>query len=354
MALMHDKLASHFMQYQRKHNNKPLFNSKYHEDLEREYYQKLIEKGYGMKRSELKKKDLIDIRPLLSLNKDDTRGVPTLDRPIDELCFLKEHQWYSVIPCFTEGVIHLNTDRYIYYKMTDMNPYEQYYTVYLQDYIAYDSCWSVGVSGTTKIENPTKDEQAVPTTNGFYNILVTNTDITLIPDIYRILDYEKDLHWNKKQIDDWTNLIVKFADDTTQQLINRNTTQFNELVKIFLILISKINYALYTNKTKTPRKTTSATKHQTAIADTIEQPTKRIRTVGVINIKSEKPPRLPNKDTIVKYKVASWKTRGGVRRLKSGKLVPFKESIHHRHALMNHDTDTPQSVIKFKKKIERT
>ena len=59
--------------------------------------------------------------------------------------------------------------------------------------------------------------------------------------------------------------------------------------------------------------------------------------------------KLPTKETVIRYKTAVWKSRGGVRRLKNGKLIPFKESIKHRKYLKDTTENIPQSVIKFNK-----
>ena len=87
-------------------------------------------------------------------------------------------------------------------------------------------------------------------------------------------------------------------------------------------------------------------------------PKKRlVRTVGTaLKITSEKPPKQPTPATVIKYKTPVWTARGGVRRLKSGKLVPFKESVRHRKCLQDktQNQNIPASTLiirdNFKKK----
>lgn len=75
---------------------------------------------------------------------------------------------------------------------------------------------------------------------------------------------------------------------------------------------------------------------------------KIVRTVGGIKMTSPKPPRLPSADSVIHYKTAVWTARGGVRRMKNGKLVPFKESVRHRKCLQKEDDQVPQTTIRLK------
>lgn len=75
---------------------------------------------------------------------------------------------------------------------------------------------------------------------------------------------------------------------------------------------------------------------------------KIVRTVGGIKMTSPKPPRLPSADSVIHYKTVVWTARGGVRRMKNGKLVPFKESVRHRKCLQKVDDQVPQTTIRLK------
>lgn len=149
----------------------------------------------------------------------------------------------------------------------------------------------------------------------------------------------------------WNGLVVKNAKIKANVLKKQyHTDGFAELIRIFIILITKVNYQLYINKkAKTLRKESAKTKGKMSI-EIIEQdaPKKLIRMIGCITITSEKPPRLPTEKTVTRYSVASWKCRGGLRHMQNGKIIPFKESVHHRQC-MKSTIDVPQSIIKFKK-----
>ena len=63
----------------------------------------------------------------------------------------------------------------------------------------------------------------------------------------------------------------------------------------------------------------------------------------------EKPPRMPSKESVIKYKTAVWIARGGIRHMKNGKLVPFRESVRHRKCLQSDaNDDIPATKIIMK------
>lgn len=65
-------------------------------------------------------------------------------------------------------------------------------------------------------------------------------------------------------------------------------------------------------------------------------------------LKSAAVPKRATPDTVRKWKVPSWKARGGVRRMRDGRLIPFKESIRHRKALMDKDNSVLPVTLKMK------
>ena len=73
---------------------------------------------------------------------------------------------------------------------------------------------------------------------------------------------------------------------------------------------------------------------------------RKYRTVGGLCITSKDIPKMPTHKTVMRYKVASWKTRGFIRTLPNGKKVHVRESVHHRKCLQ--DTTTAPVTIKLK------
>lgn len=312
-------------------------------DIIRQYNQKLIEIGYGLSRKELKKKDFIDLRPIFRKS-DTTIEIPRVDKDYikdyNDWCDLTmHHSFYNSIPCFQEGVYQINRDRYIYWNIKDLNIEKQEMTVFIMDYMACPTFWEPGVSGTVQMK---MEENA---DSGTFSIDEEN--MCLFSKIYQMIPYTE-LHWNKSEIQVWESIIVKFAIKAEKKLNKAETNNVAELYKLFVTYTNLFNYFLAKNKPKAIR---TKQKHKTPeiqTATTAPQPKKLTRTIGIISVKSEKPPKLPTEKTLVKYKVASWKTRGFIRHLKSGKTIYIKESIHHRKCLNETESNPPQTVIKIK------
>ena len=121
--------------------------------------------------------------------------------------------------------------------------------------------------------------------------------------------------------------------------------------KYFSNLIVVANYELWLNKPKAIREKKAEEKQhvkKTSVADeAASQPKKLTRVVGGIKMQSAKVPRFPTKESVVHYKTAVWKARGGVRRMKDGRLIPFKESVRHRKCLQK-DNDVPANHLILK------
>lgn len=119
-------------------------------------------------------------------------------------------------------------------------------------------------------------------------------------------------------------------------------------MSIFLTATALSNQILAANKPKAVRskKSNQNTERKIVADEQKEIPKRIVRNVGPIQIKSEKVPKVPTKETVIHYKVASWKVRGGLRHYKNGKVVPFKPCVKHRKCLKQNDkqTDIPVTI----------
>lgn len=311
-------------------------------DLLKQYNRKLIDIGYGISRRELKQKDTVDMRPI-SIPTENKARIPEIDS-----VYKSKHEayqnncknmFYTIVPCLTEGVFHINTDRYLHWKLKEIKPHENQMCLYIMDYTAIDGYWQPGVSGVIDVTIDHEKDEA--------SIIVNKDERYLFSKIYRLIPY-KELGWSEYDISIWEKIIIRYAESTEAKMLENGTDNLLALFKIYTRCASLLNFILSENKPKAVRKPKANTKSTTVIYDDkAPQPKKITRTVGLISVASEKIPREATGKTVIKYKVASWKARGGVRRLKSGKLVPFKESIRHRKCLTQTD-EVPQTVIKIK------
>lgn len=352
------------------------------DELLKEYNFMLIDKGYAIKRSELRKKDTIDLRQAVTYDnepynkKSNAWSLPDMpfgNISLDEILI---NSWYTLIPCFHNGVIQLNDARYIQYDILNIDTIAATIDIKLTDYSRMNNIWQIGIQTTVHYDchilNQKTTESLIQTKEAmttsmnadndtvrnaiansiflfFINNYVTNYDNLNYEDIYTLIP-PKIMKWSKSTQNVWNELIIKYAKQNYKKLKQNGTTPAKELTKVFTQAVLLSNMLLEQHKPKAIRNNNTTHTKKTIIPDkTAEQPRKLIRTVGPISMTSVKPPKLPTKETVIRYKTAVWKSRGGVRRLKNGKLVPFKESIKHRKCLKDTTENIPQSIIQFKK-----
>lgn len=329
-------------------------------ELLREYNDALLCAGIAMSRAEIKTKNRIDLRGLCTYEKykgkaDEKNRIPDIDgkRLMSE--FLYSNYWYCYIPCFSEGAMQLNTDRYVYWKVAKVDTTEGAMDVFICDYNRIGSVWQMGVStdvhyqfwDADKVrERYTVDTVRYVTVSGGVNVQLDNC--REYSKIYRLLPMDS-FSWSEKEREIWNKFIANAETDEKQNLSLKGSNSCYELSKIFTHFVMLSNQELWLNKPKAVRsgRSTSETVRKTKVGER-KDVKKIVRTVGGIKMTSPKPPRLPSADSIIHYKTAVWTARGGVRRMKNGKLVPFKESVRHRKCLQKVDDQVPQTTIRLK------
>lgn len=329
-------------------------------ELLREYNDALLCAGIAMSRAEIKTKNRIDLRGLCTYEKykgkaDEKNRIPDIDgkRLMSE--FLYSNYWYCYIPCFSEGVLQLNTDRYVYWKVAKVDTTENAMDVFICDYNRIGSVWQMGVStdvhyqflDADKVrERYTVDTVRYVTVSGGVNVQLDNC--REYSKIYRLLPMDS-FSWSEKEREIWNKFIANAEADEKQNLSLKGSNSCYELSKIFTHFVMLSNQELWLNKPKAVRsgRSTSETVRKTKVGER-KDVKKIVRTVGGIKMTSPKPPRLPSADSVIHYKTAVWTARGGVRRMKNGKLVPFKESVRHRKCLQKVDDQVPQTTIRLK------
>lgn len=329
-------------------------------ELLREYNDALLCAGIAMSRAEIKTKNRIDLRGLCTYEKykgkaDEKNRIPDIDgkRLMSE--FLYSNYWYCYIPCFSEGAMQLNTDRYVYWKVAKVDTTEGAMDVFICDYNRIGSVWQMGVStdvhyqfwDADKVrERYTVDTVRYVTVSGGVNVQLDNC--REYSKIYRLLPMDS-FSWSEKEREIWNKFIANAEADEKQNLSLKGSNSCYELSKIFTHFVMLSNQELWLNKPKAVRsgRSTSETVRKTKVGER-KDVKKIVRTVGGIKMTSPKPPRLPSADSVIHYKTAVWTARGGVRRMKNGKLVPFKESVRHRKCLQKVDDQVPQTTIRLK------
>lgn len=307
-----------------------------------ERYNDMLEKdGLCLSRAQIKSMNMIDLRkaPHTEIDKDIPIAMAVFHDFPERREFVKRVGWLANIPCFKEAVVRVNTFRYVHYKILDVDMDAMAYDVYLHDYIYQGGRYLSGTYGNAHMRFNNDNEE----------VDADLSSTMLFSELYRIYP-QNILGWTNEEMNIWREYILDYADNTQNQLESKyGTDQFFELVKMYSCFISLINYILESNKVSRPKSTASHNSPKPTASDNPQSPKKFTRTVGGLSITSERVPKMPTVKTAIKYRTTSWPTRGHLRTLKSGKIVPVKESTHYRHALKDKATDTPmQQIIKFK------
>ena len=129
--------------------------------------------------------------------------------------------------------------------------------------------------------------------------------------------------------------------------VTHKEDDLDSLLAHFAGLMVKTNVQLLSEKPKAVRG--SGNKIKTEAGEIDKNPKPRIvrsMSNGLI-ISSVKIPKPMSPDTIRKYHIEAWRSRGHIRHYKSGKTVYVRESIHHRKCLANDEKSIiPQTIIK--------
>lgn len=331
----------------------------------RQYNQELVLRKLALSQDELQALDCIDMRAI-GAKSADKHTVPELNLP-DELSkgltdYINDTDmgFYRTLPCFSEGALRLNTDRYIYFKVLHIDLENRKYKVLLRDYANAvsngEKLWQPGVYGITTVMNEPDSDS--------YEIKAEEPDCTLFYDIYRQIS-PKELGWNRIQKTAWTEIALANAKSASDKMKQAGTNNVIQLACLFLRYITIANFILENNKPKIapgqkekqehnkriskksksmPKESSQAQEQpDNAVLDAI--PEKLIRNIGLIKIVSTRTPKVFSSKSIRNYKIPSWTSRGHTRKYKSGKIVYVRPAVHHRKALKNQNGKIPQSVI---------
>lgn len=321
----------------------------------REYNDNLVQRGIAMTRKDLKQKNIIDLREICTYNKqtgvDDKNKIPDISGKNITDEFLYNNYWYAYIPCFNEGVLQLNASRYFYWKIRELNTTNRTMQIYVCDYSRINNIWQMGthIDVTYHFESEEKLKGCSMIIARFLIPKMFHAEINASKsyvEIYKMIPLDN-FYWNERKKKVWDR-VISYSLSVRNQLKRHGTDEGSELLKSFTHFILLANQELYYNKPKASRSENKVRRNIEVIGNAT--PRKLIRTVGRTKMTSEKSPKLPTKESVIHYKTAVWTARGGVRRMKNGKLVPFKESVHHRKCLLEQKEDSvPQATIKMKK-----
>lgn len=337
----------------------------------------LVDKGKALSKRQIKSLDTIDMRNAIISYGKDTIGPNTAIPDSSSLTYLVEQAqkidkekigdtflanstFFEYLPCFEEGVFHINKNRWLYFKIEELllnqdGNISNFCSIRLKDYsFSVDAGWSAGVECVLEVADGSHKDVEIKATSS-----------VLFHDIYSQFDADtlkKELGWSSSDIQFWEMTIVKHAIETEKELTNEK----GECQEIVSILILYCTFVIYVNNKLLKNKLSHGRKPQGQKKGSVksefnkesEQPAKLVRTVGEgagsVAITSQKPPRNPSEEYVRHYSVASWKVCGHIRTYKSGKTVYIKETVFHRHGFEKQEKEAslPQRVVRLQSKIK--
>lgn len=336
-----------------------------------EYNRKLVDKGYGMKRSVFKKLDFIDLRSLPVNNDGNGAQMPTF-RILSEADYsdyisrifsenvsedtVMDNALCLLIPPFTELGFCFTPQRYGYMKVKEIDMVAHTIDITVQDYtVRHDtSLWVPGTRCDARISLLHERPASVFDMNSY----IASIDTSNATDPHGINKFIplSEFNWSKREEQIWQTVDNMYSKPTMDALAEAGRSSYVELVRYILLACVVSNYILYANKPvlkREPKKQAPAAVKDEAAAETKPLPERRTRTVGLITVKSVKTPKRATPNTVRKWKVASWKARGGIRHMADGRVIPFKESIRHRKALLEKDASKDVLPVTLKMKDNR-
>lgn len=336
-------------------------------ELCRQHCQKLIDIGYAIRRSVFKKLDAIDLSALPV--KRGAKGVmlPTFclldDREYREHivamvdgqpseCATMDHLLCAMVPPFTCFGMRVSKGRYIHVEVSEIDMVSHSITVSAHDYTVKPEKinWIPGASCIARVSL----QRMHPGSR--FDIASYALEIELLHgadphDINVMVPYDM-LGWSRNDIRIWETVDQGYTKPVMDNLASIGRSSCIELVKFVLLGCSVSNYMLYRNRPVIQKTDRTEKKHVhvkgEAARPEAPAPERRVRDVGLVSMRSVASPKRATPDTVRKWKVASWKARGGVRTMKDGRLVPFKESIRHRKALMGQEGAVPPVTLRMK------
>lgn len=321
--------------------------------LNREYNKALIDTGYGMSYSALKSLDTIDLRNVFSQTGYDRdcigpeTALPDIDHIVKKIG--ETTDGFLFLPCFEEGCVRTNTNRYMYWKILELDTTNEvpYAVVRVQDYVRTTSTTSDWIPGTrVDIKFRLNDCRIV-------SVLNANTYY----DIYKQIDYKTQIKWSEDDIYLWEQYIIKHSKTAKEKIIpEQNGTILLMHFTTYMYITNRLLQEQKLSRGKKPDKPPQRHAGIRTECTAKNAPARLVRAIGnadsQVVITSEKVPKPPSEEYVRHYSVASWKVRATIRHYANGKTVYVRETVHKRHALSGSDSAVPATTLKTSKNIK--
>lgn len=308
----------------------------------------LVNKGAAQKFSDLMKLDMIDLRDALhyehsvspALISEDVRLPEELDWAWMPKDLPEKLHGYGLIPCIQKGSFRINRHRFLYFEVKEVNVSEDFFVVFVRDYLRINDNWQTGVEVEFRVNGISGTD--INTFTGNIGIISKRGNCEIYRDI-------PDNFINNSMAKEIWQLVINNADYVRSEREKHAGNEFADIINLFCAMAYLSNYILMLNKPKAIRKKSAGNSVKKAVVSDISEniPKRIVRNVGSMRISSEKVPKVPSSETVTHYKVAVWKARGGIRHYKNGKVTTFAPCVKHRQCLKKSADNTASVTLKL-------
>lgn len=302
----------------------------------------LLRKKIIKSRSELLKMDKIDYYLCLKPGDyEEDYQLPRIDATED---MIDSSNWMLLIPPFEKGVLRINKNAYLDFEIENLDLDEKSFEISISCYSFDQGVWTLSDIVTGEIN--CNGEKITYSVNGLNLAEILDQFFDTVKD--ELGDEIKKLykHSNDEPVDvDTLHLLI--IKRMRREMVSSDDIS-NAILGHFIPAIYKTNKALSERKPRPIKNKGTGSKVKTSKGEPDMEPKPKITRVLVngIHVTSRKPPRVPSEETIRKYRVAEWNTRGHLRHYKNGKVTYIKPSVHHRKCLEGTKTGKAQNIIK--------
>ena len=292
----------------------------------------LIDRGYGEKRSQVRKRNLIDISEY-----DTIAGHEAMARLKEEYPDLYTN-WLFTLPPFEHGVLQVSKDSYITWDMEDLDLDNKEYNVILH-YYTFDLCWRIGYYAHVNARIVDYDNDYTYATDG-------GVDASAFVDEAKKITKEEIMTYfplDEKSLNGIDDESIERAMLYKMGSIAKVQDYMEDIFQLCLSTFTQLNALLALNKN---RMKSAGKKQRVIYTDAPSEDRRKPRIINGIKVLSESKPKAHTMASIRRYKCASWTVRAHSRVYKNGRVVFIKEQARHRHNMGEVKVNAQRIILK--------
>lgn len=334
----------------------------YLQRLIHQYCKMLNEKGLTIKKNVLNQtENIIDFSAIMKTNRSTALNpFPYNISREKQAEIFRELEWYIILPLFDTGVYVLDNDNYLRYQILKIDYNQKSVLIQIQHFTKFLNEWTNQTQITVCYSFATvpPDEKHHDTELCIRDIF---SDYVSPQDIFTRFINSEHLAWTPKEKNMYLTFMAPILTDIEDMKstthfsdvnyeLNLDTSGAPKIVKViigtFMSMCIRANVEAYLSKTE-PGVKTGNHPDITISDNSNKRYTRYLGGITVTTDTEEIEPLSRTKKTI-NYQQPCWTTRATTRKLKSGKTVHVKSSVHYRKALREKYPDAKPQPAELK------